>query len=309
MMRDGLMRLERIIRVAGLAVLLLGTVLRVTVADNCGVLRAVYYATPLPVLAAGWLGMAWLWGGWRRWIGIASLVLALGHGAWWIATSHLPERHPTYAAEAPRLKVLFWNMAHMELPSADLQRLLETFQPDVVGLVEVGATHLDPRKVVDVLPNGYNVLKLAHGMEIITRGSARFLHEDFLPSRSKYNVLEVTIGSDVWRVYIVDGTSAPTRSREDVLTRVLAEARGQPHTLVVGDFNTPIESPLFDPWRAELHHAFNGSGSGLRETWPRYVPVLTIDHVWSSKDAPPLRTEKRWLRSSDHAALLVELGQ
>jgi endonuclease/exonuclease/phosphatase (EEP) superfamily protein YafD len=38
------------------------------------------------------------------------------------------------------------------------------------------------------------------------------------------------------------------------------------------------------------------------------VPVLTIDHIWSSQDLPPQRAEKRWLESSDHAALLAELS-
>jgi endonuclease/exonuclease/phosphatase (EEP) superfamily protein YafD len=76
----------------------------------------------------------------------------------------------------------------------------------------------------------------------------------------------------------------------------------------MGDFNTPVESVLFQPWCKELHHAFNEAGSGLRETWPRWVPVLTIDHIWSSRDVLPLHAEKRWLRSSDHAALLAEFG-
>jgi hypothetical protein len=199
-------------------------------------------------------------------------------------------------------------MAHEKLPSADLRVLVETFQPDIAGMVEVGSRHSDPAALLTVLPPGYTAQKLDHAMAIVVRGSIRLLHQLEMGHVSKFASLEATVDGVIWHVFIVDGASHPLASRADVLSRVLSEAHGNPHTIVLGDFNTPIESALFDPWRAELHHAFNEAGRGLRETWPRPVPVLTIDHVWSSHDAPPLRAEKRWLPSSDHAALLVELS-
>jgi endonuclease/exonuclease/phosphatase (EEP) superfamily protein YafD len=158
------------------------------------------------------------------------------------------------------------------------------------------------------LPQGYNARKLDNALAIVVRGSVRLVHEIEIGHVSKFASLEATVDGVMWRVFIVDGASDPLRSRADVLSRVLSEAHGSPHTVILGDFNTPIESALFDPWRAELKHAFNEAGRGFRETWPRPLPVLTIDHVWSSPDFPPIHAEKRWLPSSDHAALLIELG-
>jgi endonuclease/exonuclease/phosphatase family metal-dependent hydrolase len=300
------MRYARLLRLLATLVLAFGLVLHLTVADRSGVLRAVFYALPWPVLAVGWLVMSLFWN-WRHTAGALCLVLGLGCGAWWFALScRLPPASPQ-SRSTPTLKVLSWNMAHERLPSPDLRKFLETFKPDVAGLVEVGSRHSDPGPLVKALPAGYTAQKLDYAMAVVVRGTVRVLHEVEMGNVSKFASLELTIDGAIWKLFIVDGTSHPLVTREDVLTRILAEAQPHPRTFIVGDFNTPIESALFDPWRASFQHAFNNSGRGFRETWPRQLPVLTIDHVWTSRDLNLLRTEKRWLKSSDHAALLVEL--
>lgn len=301
------MRLLKSLRLPGTLLLLLGLLLHLVVADAWPLFRVVFYALPLPVLALGWLAVAALWG-WQRRRGRLCALVAAGCGAWWYASSWCtPE--PVQGTPNPAAKVLCWNMAHEALPSADLQQLVTEFTPDIAGLVEVGARHGDPADLMTTLPPGYTAMKLDHGMAVLVRGTVRVVHQKLLSSNSKFAALEAVVDGATWRVFIVDGASRPSTSREDVLKAVLAEARGHPRTVVMGDFNTPLESPLFNPWRAVLRHAFNETGHGFRETWPRLAPVLTIDHVWSSMDSPPLHTEKRWLRSSDHAALLVQLGQ
>lgn len=300
------MSLVKPLRLLGTPVLVLASVLHLTVADASGALRVLFYAMPLPVLSAGWLLMACLWG-WRHTAGLLCVALALGSGTWWAAVSHREPLLP--GSRAPVLRVLCWNMAHARLPSPALQGLMAEFKPDIAGLVEVGLRHGDPQPLMATLPPGHSVQKLDHGMAVVVRGSVRMVHQALLGSSSKFALLEAVVDGVTWRVFIVDGASRPLTSREDVLARVLAEAHGTPNTVVLGDFNTPLESALLAPWHVELHHAFNEAGRGFRETWPRQLPVLTIDHVWSSGDAPPLRAEKRWLTASDHAALLVELGR
>jgi endonuclease/exonuclease/phosphatase (EEP) superfamily protein YafD len=299
------MRFLKLLRLPAALVLAVGLVLRLTVADNSGPLRAVFYATPLPVMAAGWLILS-LFFDKRRAAGVTCMMLGALCAAWW------PMQAYRFAApqdsEAPTLKVLSWNMAHENLPIADLQTLIENFKPDIAGLVEVGARHSDPNPLLSAPPPGYSVQKFDHAMAIVVRGSVRLVHQEIIDNVSKFAYAEAVVDGVTWRVFIVDGASNPVLSRAEVLARVLEEARGHPHTIVLGDFNTPVESALFDPWRTEFHHAFNEAGRGLRETWPRWIPVLTIDHIWSSHDAPPQRAEKRWPLSSDHAALLAELS-
>lgn len=300
------MRSLKFLRLLATLALVLGVLLHIVVADTWGMSRVPFYAMPLPVLTAGWLMAAIAWG-WRRVSGVLCFMFAVACGLWWFAVSY--RFHEAPQGQVATLKVISWNMAHRKLPSADLQTLLETYKPDIAGLVEVGSRHSDPSTIVTTLPPGYTAQKLDHAMAIVVRGSVRVVHQVLLGKISKFALLEATVDGVTWRVFIVDGTSGPTRSRADVLARVLSEARAHPRTVITGDFNTPIESALLDPWRADLHHAFNDAGHGFRETWPRPLPVLTIDHVWSSPDSPPLHAEKRWLPSSDHAVLLVELGK
>ncbi len=293
----------------GAAVLLLGLLLHATVADKSGVLRGVFYALPWPLMAVGWLAVALLWDTWHL-VRLACVFLAVGCAGWWYAASHPPPR--SSPGVAPTLKVVSWNMAHQKLPSADLKGLLETLRPDVAGLVEVGARHGDPAPLVDSLPPGYSAQKLDNALAIVVRGSCRLLQETRVPTGSgisKFAHVEAVVDGTAWHIFLVDGVSNPIASRADFLSQVLSEARGHPRTIVFGDFNTPLESAFFDPWRATFHHAFGEAGGGFRETWPRWVPLLTIDHVWASLDLTPLRAEKQWPKSSDHAALVVELGR
>ena len=303
------MRFLKPLRLLATFAIALGLVLHLTIADRSGILRAVFYGLPWPVLAMAWLALALMW---RQQIRVAGVCVALAAAcfSWWVSTSYRKVSPPTYSACAPRLKVLSWNMAHEKLPSADLQKFLEIDKPDIAGLVEVGVRHSDPGPLVTALPAGYTAQKLDNALAIAVRGTVRVIKQDSITDGgiSKYASLEAVVDGITWRVFIVDGASGPVSSREKILDRVLNEARSHPHTIVLGDFNTPVESALFNPWRADFEHAFTKAGHGFRETWPRQLPVLTIDHIWCKGVTGTLRAEKRWLSSSDHAALLAELA-
>jgi endonuclease/exonuclease/phosphatase (EEP) superfamily protein YafD len=253
-------------------------------------------------MAVGWLGVSLAWAVPRA-VRLACLLLSLLCAGWWVHASY---RHGQASpGGVPTLKVMSWNMAHQRLPSDDLQAFLNTHRPDIAGLVEVGAWHGDSAPLVLELPPGYEARKLDHALAVVVRGAIGQVHEEELGSHSKFASVEAVVDGAAWHIFIIDGVSNPLVSRADILSRIPSEVRGLNHVLVMGDFNTPFESALFDPWRAGLHHAFNETGSGLRETWPRWVPVLTIDHIWSSPDVMPLQAEKEWRHSSDHAAILA----
>jgi endonuclease/exonuclease/phosphatase family metal-dependent hydrolase len=109
---------------------------------------------------------------------------------------------------------------------------------------------------------------------------------------------------------LVDGDADPLLSRWELLDEVLIAAIAAPNTLVMGDFNTPLECIWFDRWRAAgLYHASEGARSGFRETWPRHWPFLTIDHLWCTRETKPERFERARLPSSDHLAIVATLGK
>jgi endonuclease/exonuclease/phosphatase (EEP) superfamily protein YafD len=205
------MTLLKGLRLLAAALLLLGLVLHLTVRDASGPLRAVFYALPLPVMAAAWFAAALLW--WRRrFARISFTLLALGCGAVWLGQSYRTSQPQTPASTstARPLKVLSWNMAHEKLPSTDLRVFLETFKPDIAGLVEVGSRHSDPEALLTALPPGYTAQKLDYAMAIVVRGSFRLLHQAEMGHVSKFASLEATVDGVIWHVYIVDGASHPT---------------------------------------------------------------------------------------------------
>ena len=76
--------------------------------------------------------------------------------------------------------------------------------------------------------------------------------------------------------------------------------------LILGDFNTPRESALLDPLRANLTHAFESAGDGLAETWPAFLPVLSLDQIWSSPGLRAVWCEHGHSLRSEHRAVIAD---
>jgi len=78
--------------------------------------------------------------------------------------------------------------------------------------------------------------------------------------------------------------------------------------LVVGDFNTPLDSVHVDLLRSDLTNAFESSGTGYRETWPVILPVLSLDQIWGNSG---IRWHRSWCESSlrsDHRRVVAEFS-
>jgi len=299
-----MVRVFRLARLFAVLVLLFGTALHLTVKDGWQPLAVFYYGLPLPILLAGWMSL----------VLVSSLKLPVGRFCagmavvtlgWCLSASY--KRNPAPPAQVPALKTLFWNMAHARLPSEDLTAIFEQEKPDIATFVEVGSRWGDPSPLLTKVPQGYQVMKLSNAMAIIVRGKATLVRQTYLPSSTKLMEFRAVVDGTAWKVVIADVLSSPTKSRADSIATALTWAKGQQRTLVMGDFNTPIDSVHFAPWRTEFHHGFTGAGRGYQETWSSWLPVLTIDHVWSSMDAPPVEARKIWKPSSDHAALIVRV--
>ena len=65
---------------------------------------------------------------------------------------------------------------------------------------------------------------------------------------------------------------------------------------------------LIELVRARYRNVFEARPSGLAETWPLGLPLLSLDQVWVGPDWQVVELEKLWrIRDSDHAALWVVL--
>lgn len=300
-------KLHRIAGILGCLLLVTGMLLHLTARDGHKWMATLFYAMPLPLMMLGWLIAA----GWhfrQRRLMVLCLALAFVTGFWWKAVSCKSEKETLTSTTQPagaRLKVLYWNMAYHRLPSEDLDQLIAKHQPDIVGLGEVGLRSGDPNPLVRNLPPGYTAVRPEHGTAFIVRGATQVKRVKKLKGRSKFVELDATVDGRVWHLVLVDGDADPLLSREELLETVLKTST-LPGTLVMGDFNTPLESVWFDRWSAAgLHHASEGARHGFRETWPRHWPVLTIDHLWCTQETQPMLFERVKLPSSDHLAVMA----
>jgi endonuclease/exonuclease/phosphatase family metal-dependent hydrolase len=87
------------------------------------------------------------------------------------------------------------------------------------------------------------------------------------------------------RVLVVDGKSNPFASRLPFLEAIsklcrAAASEGRPYDAVAGDFNTPARSIGFDFLTTQGYTLASRSASGWRATFPSFLPIYDIDHVW-----------------------------
>ena len=87
------------------------------------------------------------------------------------------------------------------------------------------------------------------------------------------------------RLLVVDGKSNPFQSRLPFLGAIAqicreAAGEGRPFDAVAGDFNTPSRSMGFDSLAAQGYTLAGQSTGGWRGTFPSWLPIYDIDHVW-----------------------------
>src|SRR5690606_26602976 len=88
--------------------------------------------------------------------------------------------------------------------------------------------------------------------------------------------------------------------------------------LVVGDFNMPVTSSLFQQHWGDLTSAFDAAGWGYGYTapchtngnhWPRNVPWLRIDHILLSAHWDPTDCWIGTSAASDHRCIAARIAR
>ncbi|HBP19497.1 MAG TPA: hypothetical protein DEA08_17120 [Planctomycetes bacterium] len=303
---------------SGGLLLVVGLALRLGPRDGWGSVWAIpFYATPLGIHVAGG-ALASIWASLRR---QPRRALAWGLFAWvmtgWLLATHW-RWEPRSSAPAD-LSLVYWNIARPQADSSGrVAAALRDLGVDLLCLAEVNP--LRKRReapfvetVEPQLPGYRRLASTAHiGLWVGARIGSQL---EIVSSRREY--LKVAWGFDLdlrWRgrplrVLVVDFDSAPstTRTRAMGPLREWVERQTAPW-LVIGDFNTPLDSVCFDAWRAEGRHAFERAGRGYMASWPLYpAPVLAIDHAFTS-GLTPLRVDLLSDLISDHRALRLELA-
>jgi endonuclease/exonuclease/phosphatase (EEP) superfamily protein YafD len=123
-------------------------------------------------------------------------------------------------------------------------------------------------------------------------------------------VVEAEVRGRKARLLVVDARSNPLLSREPRLLdiadacRRAREAR-EPFDVVLGDFNTLSRSLGFDDIEAEGYALAARSTRGWRGTFPSFLPIYDIDHVFIRRDDSLLGCRFFTNFASDHRGQVV----
>lgn len=299
--RSSLAWCVRLCLLAGWLVLGAGILLHLTVRDSVDPLAVVFYGLPLPVLAGLASGLA-VCRSQSRSRRVTAGVLALLLLFVWVSRSF---HRGGEVAKNPDLTILVWNLSRPDTPSDTLVKLVRDHQPDVVSIVEPGrdaGEHIPWYE--EQLPD-YTAAWMPRGILWLARVPSRYRSRGKLDDLGAYAWFEVNHPSGVFRFVSVDVYPLPLRPRGPQLDEALAWADHQPHAIIAGDFNTPLESVHFSAYRGSMANAFDVAGHGFRETWFWSLPLLSLDQIWCGPEWRPLGVRKIHTRVSDHAALLA----
>ena len=248
-----------------------------------------FYTFPLPVIIAIVLCLTiFLSKTFRKY----NLLLAGALLLFWLGRSfkiHIPEE-----INESDIEIVFWNASHE-------RNLEDAFDisgniPDVFVLVEHGKYSVDR---LQLKYSDYYFYKSINGISIFSKLPIELIDD----ISSNYGTNIVKFETYNINFYAVDVSGSMDVPREWELTFVNEYVEQKTQTILLGDFNVPFESKFLDSIKNNFNHAFNEKGNGFRETWFWNIPLLSLDHIWVSKDLKVLKTKKIRTFKSDHNML------
>ncbi len=202
--------------------------------------------------------------------------------------------HITEDIKETDIEVVFWNATH----ERNFEDAFNTNKgiPDVLALVEHGKFQVTEfqKKYPD-----YNFYRSIRGISIFSKTALKIINE----TTSKYKSNFINFETQGLNFYVFDVSASMDVPREWELKFVNTLIQETNNTVILGDFNVPYESMYLDTIKTNFNHAFTEKGNGFRETWFWNIPLLSIDHIWVSKDLEILKTEKIATFKSDHSMM------
>ena len=298
----------RLLHMLGWLVLLLGLLLQLWLKDHNARWAVFFYGMPKPcLLALSALLACWPKMSHKRKLParVVSICLAL----WWLSSSWcMPERLSSFSQNTPSaepLTILYWNLCRPNGLDQEMVDLVKQTQPDLAVFVEAGNAGSVLTKYSEMLPD-YRPELMQRGVMRLSRIKTASERSGVVPRMAAYAQFDLAGRGPDFPVIVADIFPHAFHSRKPQIDSVFAQTFKRPDAIVIGDFNTPLESVHLSQFRQHFTEAFEVAGFGFKETWPCGLPLLSIDHIWVGPDWQVMKADKFWrLTGSDHAALLV----
>ena len=206
-------------------------------------------------------------------------------------------------------RVVLWNVARPSAADESFLPILQEADAEILFLVESGGRTAARRHFWASHFPDYHISLLEGHITLLSTypiAGARCTTVDGMTTIAE---CDLVLPGGTLSVVGVDVASAHCSERKLSIERICAIAGSKPRpVLVLGDFNTPHTSILFDELRRSFCHTFEASGVGLITTWPSFFPALALDHIWLSEGLAPVQTVLRRTRHSDHALVIADIS-
>ncbi|GAA4235405.1 hypothetical protein GCM10022291_17200 [Postechiella marina] len=253
-----------------------------------------FYLFPLPVIIAIVLVLSIFLGKLKKYNLMLAALLCLV----WLSRSF----RISFDSEIKEtdLEVVFWN-ASRENSFEDVFLDLEKI-PDVMVLTETKGNNFNDlhKKYPD-----YYFYKSKKELQIFSKTPMQIIKE----GSSNHNSTVVHFKTSGVHFFAVDMMGSYDVPKSWEFNFANPEINKTTNAIVLGDFNVPLESFFLRRFKQDFNHAFLKKGNGFVETWPNNIPLLSLDHIWVSKDLEILKTEKINTLKSDHSMLRAFIKQ
>ena len=224
-------------------------------------------------------------------------LLGMVASIWTVATMIGVSQTTTPLAGSLEISLLHWNIQwggglfrSQQTWAAQRSEILKR-DADIIVLTELPPVDWMAH-LVDEMGKGASTVYLEHDrasgrefrMAVCSRWPIQLNERVSLPGGAGMSVT-AEVRHRRLRLLCVDGQSDPFRSRLPFLVAITdlcraASAAGRPFDVVVGDFNTPAHSLGFDAIMDQGYTLASKSDAGWRGTFPSWLPLYDIDHVW-----------------------------
>ncbi len=152
------------------------------------------------------------------------------------------------------------------------------------------------------------------GLAIISSWPLKFEHFINIRDGVGFSVL-VTVNNKDLRLLLIDGNSNPRQLRKFLLKDIQQividkDKKGQAVDFIIGDFNAVSRSIGFDPYYSMAGGYYLASKMAMiwRGTWPAFLPIFDIDHIWVSKKRFQILDVKTLAQKNiDHRGQLISI--
>lgn len=298
----------RVLHVSGWLMLVAGVVLQMWFRDSISGWALVFYGTPKPCLIMLALVLA-AWPRATRWLRALAFSTAVVLSIWWVSVSWCaPQKMQAAGPTKNEVTLLFWNLCRPNGLDQEMVDLVKELKPQLAAFVEPGGNAGKLLEAYKSLLPGYEVAWMPRGILWLSQVPAPHHGRGKLDYIGAYARFDVSGLGPTFPLVVADVHPYLFHSRHGQLQEALLHTQDRRDAILVGDFNTPLESVLLADYRKAFVEAFEVAGSGFKETWPSGLPLLSLDHVWVGPDWDVVTARKIWrLTGSDHAALFVTL--